>query len=39
VAIAKAQADLFLGLVILVNFHLIFGVFSFRLVLLWREDA
>jgi len=39
-AIIKVQADLFFGLFTLVNFHLIFGVFSFRLVvLLLRKDA
>ena len=41
VAIDKAQTDLFFGLVTLVNFHLIFGVFSLRFIilLLWRKDA
>ena len=38
-SIDEAQTDLFFGLVILVDFHLVFSVFGFRLILLREKDA
>lgn len=39
-AIDKVETNIFFGLVVLVDFHLILSVFSFRLiVLLWGKDA
>lgn len=35
----KVQTNLFFGLITLINFHLVFSVFSFWFVLLQRKDA
>ena len=37
-AIDRVQADLFFGFLTLVDFHLIFSVFGFRLILLKTRD-